>query len=168
MSDIFPSSFIHTLSASLSPSSWLHVFCLSFSPSLSPSVCLSLSCFCGHTSVWLGFQIYPNYRKKTWWGPTAWSCGAFSWIMLFVFLNPKGLAGLLSTFSQVSCKEKKSSIKNSRSWWWSEGKIWGAVCAFVVFLYLSGPIVLIRWEQWSKSSKYEDILVSSRLHKGLN
>lgn len=48
----FPLSLTYTDSLSISPPAYL----LSFSPSLS----LSVSPF----SVWLPFQIYPNYRKK--------------------------------------------------------------------------------------------------------
>ena len=79
-------------------SSLLHLHCffsssfclLIFSLSLSHLLCphLSVSPFLiSVVTLWCGSTLWciQMTEKEAWWGPAAWSCGGFSWIMLFVF-----------------------------------------------------------------------------------
>lgn len=48
------------------------------------------------------------------WGPTAWSCGSFSWIMLLVFLSAEGLQ--LQCFQHFHTCPAKKMKGRSRRW----------------------------------------------------
>lgn len=73
-------------------------------------VCRSLSHFYVHTAVSPHFHML-KWRKKKFGKVQLLGVAGSSWIMLFVFLNPKGLVGLLSTFAHMSFKGKKRGRK---------------------------------------------------------